>query len=610
MMQRSFRRTIALFALLALMACASSLASASQFIDPEQAYKVTAELGRDSRITLLWRIADGCKLYRERISISIQGGDAELGQTVLPKGIGFVDPAGGEKMEIYHGELKVVVPVMKANGPFRLGVRYQGCADDGLCYPPMDKVFVVDPSTPGQLSIANPADADAAVAPPKPVPDPASAHERKDDLSLAKETLAGGSLWQVSLAFIAFGLLLSFTPCVLPMVPILSSIIVGEGSASRAKSFLLAVAYCLGMALVYTSLGVAAGLAGEGLAGALQKPWVLLMFSLLLVGLALSMFDVYQLQLPTSLQNRLNKSSGRFKGGRFVGVFMMGSFSALIVGPCVAAPLAGTLVYISQTKNVLIGGLALFSMATGMSVPLLLIGLSAGSLLPKAGAWMTGVKYVFGFLLIGVAIWMATPVLPVQAVLLAWGSLAIIAAVFSGVFCAMPEDAGIGTKFTRSLGILLLLMGVIELFGAASGATSPLMPLAAARSRLDGALPVAINRLAFKRIHSADELDKELRATSRPVMLDFYAEWCVACKELEQSTFSDPEVLKKLAGVTLLQVDVSDNTAADRALMKRYGLFGPPGIIFFDSSGKEAEGTRIVGFVESGYLLQNLARID
>ena len=594
---------------------------AAEFLDPEQAFKVKAELGKDGNITLNWQIAEGYKLYRDRIKVGIEHGYARLGAISLPKGDIFTDPTTGEKLEIYHHKLVAKVPLQKAGGAFGLTVSYQGCAEDGLCYPPIEKVFSLSPEKSGDVALApsKSGNEDLSGSTPKAENSADKPEEQKatvskssgDDMSLAKSTLEGGSLWKVSLAFIAFGLLLSFTPCVLPMVPILSSIIVGEGEATRAKSFLMALAYCLGMALVYTSLGVAAGLAGEGLAGALQKPWVLVLFALLLFGLSLSMFDVYQLQVPASLQNRLNKTSGNLKGGRFFGVFLMGSISALIVGPCVAAPLAGTLVYISQTKNVLIGGLALFSMATGMSVPLLLIGLSAGSLLPKAGAWMIGVKYVFGLMLIGVAIWMVTPVLPAPAVLLAWGALAILCAVFAGVFSAMPDKVTIGAKFTRTLGILLLLVGASELVGAASGASDPLKPLAAFRAQSQAAPSTGgESKAEFKRIKTSEDLDRELMASTKPVMLDFYADWCVACKEMEHLTFSDPKVRQQFANMTLLQVDVTANSENDRALMKRFGLFGPPGIIIFDTHQQELTDRRVVGFLKADEFQKRIENIQ
>jgi thiol:disulfide interchange protein DsbD len=594
---------------------------AADFLDPEQAFVPSAELTARNSVLFHWKIAKSYKLYRDQVTVNVTEGQASLGKPVFPEGILFTDPTTGEKQVIYHDELKVEVPITKASGPFSVSVEYQGCSEDGLCYPPMSRSFQVDPSKPGALAEMGAPDAGASAglqpAASESAPAVTSNSEKaaeaggKDDLSLAQSTLESGSWWKIAAAFLLFGLLLSFTPCVLPMVPILSSIIVGEGETTKTKSFLMALAYCLGMALVYTSLGVAAGLAGEGLAGALQKPWVLVMFSLLLVGLSLSMFDVYQLQVPAALQSSLTKTSGKLKGGKFAGVFLMGAISALIVGPCVAAPLAGTLVYISQTKDVFIGGLALFSMAMGMSMPLLLIGLSAGSLLPKAGAWMIGVKYVFGLLLIAVAIWMVTPVLPPQALMAAWGALAILCAVFAGVFGHQSEKLTIGGKFTKALGLVLFIIGVMELAGAASGTTNPLEPLAGLRGGSSGTITTGeAARLNFKRIRSIEELERELQASAgKPVMLDFYADWCVSCKELEKFTFSNAKVQQGLAGYTLLQVDVTANTDDDKALMKRFGLFGPPGIIFFDKSGQELTDNRIVGFVEAEEFLGHLKKL-
>jgi thiol:disulfide interchange protein DsbD len=616
----SLKHLFSVIAVFLMMFMRSVSVQAADFLDPEQAFTISADLTGNRTIALHWKIAKSYKLYRDQVKVNVSSGTATLGKPAFPEGILFTDPTTGEKQVIYHDNLDIEVPVTQATGPYSLNVEYQGCSEDGLCYPPISKSFRVDPSKPGALTAEGAQDgaasaelqpastepgAETASAPPA-----ASAKETTDDMSLAQSTLESGSLWKVSAAFLLFGLLLSFTPCVLPMVPILSSIIVGEGDTTKAKSFLMAVAYCLGMALVYTSLGVAAGLAGEGLAGALQKPWVLVLFSLLLFGLSLSMFDVYQLQIPASLQTKLNKTSGNLKGGRFVGVFFMGAISALIVGPCVAAPLAGTLVYISQTKDVVIGGLALFSMAMGMSVPLLLIGLSAGSLLPKAGAWMIGVKYVFGLLLIAVAIWMVNPVLPPQASMVAWGALGILCAIFAGLFGPPAEKKlTIGGKFTRMLGILLFVIGVLELVGAASGGNNPLEPLAGFRasSSAPGAPSGETAHLVFKRIRTVEELDRELQASAgKPVMLDFYADWCVSCKEMEKFTFSDAKVQQSLANVTLLQVDVTANTPDDKALMKRFGLFGPPGIIFFDKSGNEIKDNRIVGFVEADAFMGHL----
>ena len=348
-------------------------ARAADFLEPEQAFKLKGELHDAQTVVLTWTIAPGYKLYREPLRFEAEGQGTTLGKPTIPDGAKSFDTLLNKPVETYHDSLVVTLPVQESKGPFVLTVGYQGCAEAGLCYPPAEQRLQVNPTQAGALKLADAAPLVAA-APAAPATT-APAASAEDEGSFAQRTLNSGSYARIGLAFLVFGLLLSFTPCVLPMVPILSSIIVGEGSVTRRRGFLLAVAYCLGMALVYTSLGVAAGLAGEGLAGALQKPWVLATFALLLLGLSLSMFDVYQLQLPSALQSRLSEQSGRLKGGRFIGVFVMGALSALIVGPCVAAPLAGALLYISQTRDVLIGAWALFAMAMGMSVPLLLTGL-------------------------------------------------------------------------------------------------------------------------------------------------------------------------------------------------------------------------------------------
>jgi len=583
-------RWMAALVLLASTLGRSALA-ADDFLPPEQAFKPSAELRAGGIVHVTWAIAPGYHLYRDRLVFTAP----QVGQPTLPDGVRKFDSNFNKEMETYAGQLAADLPVKAdAKAPFVLRVGYQGCADAGLCYPPAEVAFAVDPAAPGALK---PAAADAVIAPPP-------AHE--DDSSLAQRTLQSGSAWRIGLAFLAFGLLLSFTPCVLPMVPILSSIIVGEGNVSRSKGFILALAYSLGMALVYTALGVAAGLAGEGLAGALQKPWVLLTFGALLVLLALSMFDVYQLQLPSSLQSRLSTTSGRMSGGRFAGVFVMGALSALIVGPCVAGPLAGALLYISQTKNVWTGGWALFSMAAGMSVPLLLTGVSAGSLLPRAGAWMNHVKRVFGLLLLAVAIWMVTPVFPVTVAMLLWGAFAVLCAVFLRVFEPIAAGAGLGRYAGKTLGLVLLTGGLFELVGAASAGQDVLQPLAHLRGTQVAAAAEGKEQ-KFERIRTLAELDRVLASSPTPVMLDFYADWCVSCKEMERFTFSEPKVEAQMKQVRLLQVDVTANNDEDRALMKKFGLFGPPGIILF-KQGKEVPESRVIGFMAPERFAEHLSR--
>ena len=605
-----------LVALIAL--CAGSQALAGDFLEPDQAFKLSAEALDAKTVRLTWKIAKDYHLYRDRLSFNAADG-AQVAPPVLPNGIRKFDTNFNKEMETYQDTLVVDLPVA-AMAPYTLLVGYQGCADAGLCYSPAEQSYRVDPRKPGKLTPIDPAAVAAAgAAPAAAVPataaatgaaaPPAAAPE--DDSSLAQRTLQSGSAWRIGLAFLVFGLLLSFTPCVLPMVPILSSIIVGEGNVSRGRGFMLALAYSLGMALVYTSLGVGAGLAGEGLAAALQKPWVLLTFGALLFTLSLSMFDVYQLQLPSSLQSRLSSTSGSMGGGKFAGVFVMGALSALIVGPCVAGPLAGALLYISQTRNVWTGGWALFSMAVGMSVPLLLTGVSAGSLLPRAGAWMNGVKKVFGLLLIAVAIWMVTPVFSVTVMMIMWGVFALLCAMFLHVFDGIPKGAGLGAYVGKTLGLAFLITGLFELTGAASAGRDVLQPLGHLTvARAEGGAAggaVAGGEAHFTRIKTVAELDRILATSTTPVMLDFYADWCVACKEMERFTFSKPTVNGKMKEVMLLQVDVTANNADDKALMKRFGLFGPPGLIFFNG-GKEIPNSRIIGFLAAEPFLQHLNR--
>jgi thiol:disulfide interchange protein DsbD len=392
-------------------------------------------------------------------------------------------------------------------------------------------------------------------------------------------------------------------------LPILSSIIVGQGSdVSRMRGFALASSYSLGMALVYTALGVAAGLAGEGLAAALQNPWVLGAFALGLVVLAMSMFGAYELQLPSRFTGRLTEASQRLPAGKLASVFAMGGVSALIVSPCVAAPLAGALVYISQTRDVWLGGTALFSLAAGMSLPLLLVGASAGSLLPRAGAWMDEVKRFFGLLLLGVALYTVQPVWPTALVLALWGALLLATAVLLVSDQHRAHRGGLSKSlWRRVIAAVLAVCGLLEFAGAASGGSNPLQPLGHLATRgANGGEKIGI---AFTTVRSVAELDAALRSAGRPVMLDFYADWCVSCKEMERFTFSDGAVQKKLAGAVLLKADVTANNEADKALLRRFQLFGPPGTIFFDASGREIAGSRVIGFQSSDRFLQTLRSV-
>ena len=603
------------FFLVLLLALHLAPASAADdFLDPDQAFKLSVHTQGDKSIEAVWTIAPGYHMYREQFKVSAEG--ATLGEPEMAKGEKKFDETFQKEVEIYHERLSVRIPASGANGPFKLTLTGQGCAAKGLCYPPATTLWEVDlaKGTAKKLDTADPLAAptaatteiapvnnSSAAAPPTAASTTAPSGDR------IAAALAAGNFWPVVGLFLLLGLGLSLTPCVLPMLPILSSIIVGSGTPSRSRGLMLAASYSLGMAIVYTLLGVAAGLAGEGLAGALQKPWVLTLFSLALIGFSLSMFGAYELQLPSSLSGGLTNVSQKLPAGKAFGVFVMGGVSALIVSPCVAAPLAGALVYISQSRDVVLGGSALFALACGMSVPLLLLGASAGTLLPRAGAWMDGVKHFFGLLLIGTAIYTIQPVLPAAVAQLLWAGLLVATAAMFGLF-ESTSAASPMAWLRKAIAVIALVWGGAQMIGAAQGGTDVLKPLGSF-AIAGGTAPKAeagAGEVHFQKVKSLAELDALLASAGRPVMLDFYADWCVSCKEMERYTFTDPGVRAKLGKMLLLQADVTANTADDKALLKRFNLFGPPGTIFFNAQGQET-GSRVVGFEDAATFTNSLA---
>jgi thiol:disulfide interchange protein DsbD len=601
-------------------------ALADDFLPPEKAFAFSAMPLDASTVRLRWDIAPGYHLYRERISVQADAPGVRWAALALPPGPDEFDANFNKTMAVYRQTLEVDVQLTQGSAALPLTVGWQGCADAGLCYSPDSTQLLVALTGFGapqnRITQATVSDAAAAAATASPavvvsfMPNQAVAevNTRLAATDSIASTLASGSLLRTMGVFWLAGLLLAFTPCVLPMVPILSSLIAGQtGPVSRSKGFSLALAYSLGMALIYAGFGVAAGLAGEGLAAALQNPWVLGGFALLLSTMALSMFGFYELQMPSAIQSRATEWSNSFKGGSYVGVFIMGGVSALVVGPCVAAPLAGALVYISQTKDVVLGGLALFAMALGMSVPLLLVGVSAGSLLPRAGAWMERVKQVFGMMLLGVAIWMVSPVLPAAVQMLLWATWLLTAAALLGVFGATTPQHSRTPVAARASGAGLAALAVVLLVGAASGGQSVLQPLAHIRTAQAGSLPATAAHagLQFERIANVQALEVALtqaQQQGQTVMLDFYADWCVSCKEFEAFTFSDAAVQKRLGPVRLLQADVTANNLEDKALLKRFQLFGPPGIVFFDGASAARVIHKVVGYQNAGDFLASLSQ--
>ncbi|MCA1325709.1 protein-disulfide reductase DsbD [Herbaspirillum sp. alder98] len=573
-----------------VICCWSGAAQADEeYLPPEQAFQLSAHMVDAGTVELSYRIADGYYMYRDRFHFTATG--ATLGEPQFPAGKTKYDENFQKEVETYHGIVQARLAVRDAGSEFTINAVSQGCADKGLCYPPMTLLVKLSPQAIG--AVTRGVGSDGAAQPQQ---------DASGDIAGITSVLKSGRLWSVLSLFFLLGLGLSFTPCVLPMLPILSSIIVGQqGVAAQrgkgARSFLLSLDYSLGMALVYTALGVAAGMLGEGLSAYLQNPWVLGAFALVMAGLALSMFDFYQLQVPAALQSRLTSASGG-GSGTWIGVFAMGAISALIVGPCVAAPLAGALLYISQSRDVVLGGSALFAMAVGMSVPLLLIGASAGALLPRAGAWMDSVKRFFGVLMLGTALWMLTPVIADWLAMLGWAALGI----GYGAYLLWGVR---GAWVSRGLGLAVAALGLLQLVGLASGGRDPLAPL----SHLSASSSEAAHA-AFVRVRSVAELDAALaqnaRGERRAVMLDFYADWCVSCKEMERFTFSDAQVRARMDRMLLLQIDVTANNADDRAMLKRFNLFGPPGIMFFDAEGREQAGRRVIGYQDAARFLQSL----
>jgi thiol:disulfide interchange protein DsbD len=568
--------------LFVLMLVCSGLAHAAEpeLLEPEKAFAFSARVVAPDAIEVRYVIAKGYYMYRDKFRFTLEPAAAAGGEPLLPPGIIKKDEFFGE-VAVFRDEVRITLPLNRGGAGERVSLTAvsQGCADVGVCYVPVEQK------------------ADLRLADFSGSSTKAAAGSLGEDALIAE--LFRGDTWLLIASFFGFGLLLSFTPCVLPMIPILSGIIVGRGQhLTRMHGFLLSVAYVLGMAITYALAGIAAGLSGALLSAALQNPWVLGGFALMFVMLALSMFGFYELQLPSALQSRLAGASSRLHGGHFLGVFVMGVLSALIVGPCVAAPLAGALLYISQSGDAVLGGSALFAMALGMGVPLLAIGASAGALVPKAGPWMESVKRFFGVLLLAVAVYLVSPVIPMAMQMLAWAALLILTGVYLRAIDPLPQNARGGARISKGVGIIALAAGLAYVVGALSGSRDVLQPLSGLRGAAAG--EPAGPGVAFQRVGNIAELDAAIAAAKgKVVMLDFYADWCVSCKEMERYTFTDPAVRSRMAAMVKVQADVTSGNADHQALLKRFRLFGPPGIVFFDPAGSEIQGLRVIGFMSA-----------
>ncbi len=601
----------------------SSLAQASEEpsgepLEPEQAFQFSAVVdGNTAR--LHWLIAPHHYLYRDKVSVQVIEPAGQRAQYSLPEGEEKNDAFLG-KVRIFHDtlDLAVVLPELQSGQNIKLKVGFQGCAEAGICYPPMEQLVEL---TAGNIS---PGASTAANTQPstQSAPPPAAAPPLNEQDAIAEKLKSGNTWLAIGLFFLA-GLGLALTPCIFPMIPILSGIIAGQGeNLSTRRAFMLSLVYVLAMSVAYTVAGVLAGLFGSNLQAAFQNPWILGSFALVFVALALSMFGFYELQVPSSLQSKIADISGKQKSGSYVGVVIMGLLSALIVGPCVAPPLAGALIYIGQTGDAVLGGAALFALSIGMGLPLIVVGTLGGKVLPRAGAWMDNVKAVFGVLMLGIAIWLVSRILPDGVTLALWAVLLITSGVYLGAlestahpsyktYHATRELTGhmepVGKESTgwsrlwKALGLILMFWGALMLVGVASGQGTPLQPLKGLAFSGASATSNAPGGLQFQRVATVGELERALnaaQAAGQPVMLDFYADWCVSCKEMEHNTFTAPDVQQAVAGALLLQADVTRNSADDKALLQRFGLIGPPAILFFGTDGVERKASRLVGYKE------------
>ncbi len=594
------RTFLAAFALAASFAASAQgllggVSNEDQFLPVDQAFVFTALPDGADRVLLDWQVAPGYYLYRHRTSAKTATPGFALGEIAMPDGKKKTDEFFGD-VEVYYGVLSATVPVTRPEGAssFEIAVSYQGCADAGLCYPPVTKTVAIDLPPPGT----------------PPAAESAPMVSEQDRLS---SLISGGNLLLIMASFFGFGLLLAFTPCVLPMIPILSGIIAGQGEAATPRrSFLLSVTYVLGMALTYTIAGAAFAAAGQQAQAFFQHPWIIIAFAALFVVLALAMFGLFDLKIPAALETRLAGVSGRQKSGSFIGTAIMGALSALVVTACVAPPMVAALAVIGQTGDVLRGALALFAMAIGMGAPLLLVGVAGGRFLPHAGGWMTTVKALFGVLFLGVAVWMLERILPGSLTLALWALLVIVGGYYFGGFGRTGAATGGGRLVARGFGLGAIVWGVIMLVGAASGGHDPLQPLrGSSLPGIGGTAGGTADALPFRMIASTEDLDRELaaaQAAGQPVMLDFYADWCVSCKEMEKYTFSVPGVQQDLAGFVLLKADVTANSESDQALFRRFGVYGPPTTAFFNTDGRECRSFRLVGFVKADDFRSHLAR--
>jgi thiol:disulfide interchange protein DsbD len=573
-----------------------SLGGEDDILEPDQAFQLSTDSG-EKGFSATFVIAEGHYLYQDKMQITTDSSDVTTAPLQLSPGEEKNDPIFNKTLTVYHEFAEVTLPYVTTNkgktATFK--VKYQGCSEvSGICYPPQTREFEI--SLPAIIASAN---ASGASQPARISTDNSDVVSEQDEIAQA---LRSGNTWLTLLVFFGAGLLLAFTPCVFPMIPILMGIIVGQGDKQTTRSsFMLSLVYVLAMASTYTIVGILVGLSGENIQAWFQNPWIIGSFAAIFVALSFSMFGFYDLQMPSGIQSRLTQISNNQQGGTMLGVAIMGFLSALIVGPCVTAPLVGALIYIAETGDAVLGGMALFSLSMGMGAPLLMIGASAGKILPRAGAWMDAVKAVFGVLLLGLAIWLLERVAPATFTISLWAALLIVSAIYMGAIDALPQGVSGWRKLWKGLGIIMLAYGILMLIGLAAGNRNMFQPLQglAVNGSANHAQQTA-QHLAFKQIKGVDGLNAalaEAKDNGKTVMLDFYADWCVSCKEMEALTFADASVQQALSSSVLLQADVTPNDDLDKALYKHFGIIGPPSIMFFNTQGEELRNFRVVGYM-------------
>lgn len=572
--------------------------------DVDEAFIFSAEAQDPSTLLARWKIAEGNYLYRDKIRFElIDSTHTQIAPFSLPPGENKMDEIFGLS-EVYHHDTDIALPINRSKNSQQVTLKahYQGCSETfNICYPPTNKTILLT------LPAIVEADTQATIKHNEPSSKQSIPIITEQD-RIAK-SLAEDGLIKILLGFFGLGLLLAFTPCVFPMIPILSSIIVGGGERiTTHRAFILSLTYILAVSVTYTAAGIMTGLLGENLQAMFQNPWIIGSFSGLFVILSLSMFGLFELQLPHTLQHRLHQISHQQQGGSLPGAAIMGLLSGLIVGPCLAPPLAGALIFIGQQGDPVLGGAALFMLSMGMGLPLLIIGTSAGSLLPKAGNWMNTIKSIFGILMLGLAIWLLERIIPGWVSLLLWGGLLIVTAVYLGALNTLNIDSNGWEKLWKGLGLILFIYGGLLIIGAASGSQNIWQPLKMVAHAEQNNVQKT-NGLAFTQVSNLTQLQQQLDQSKQPAMLDFYADWCVDCKKMEVTTFQDSNVVAALTDTTLIQLDMTDNTVEQKALLKHFGLFGPPTLLFFDNNGKEYLQHRLIGGVSASALLEHLKKL-